>query len=452
METKTQLFVLIIVAVFFIAILATSRTSLLTGIDVDLSGIMPNWEQYWENFVAIQVNSSVQEVSVNLTFGKHKSEVCEQAIYLTDGNQSLVYNLSDKKHDEKKFCDSAVVKWKNKIYDETLKKPRMTVYYLYFGPVKQMPTTIPIVPIGGTPVSVYVESNETVKSYITDSQNNPIEANITFYSEEWANLTWSTDMNQSMPYGMFDVNMSIGDMYVELDDAIITNDTITLIKIDNLDLNSTGSENLTWTKLFSFSPMVDFIAGIIKTTATGEQLWKCINWSSGNCDNWTFIQNLTSEEIYNITITPTDPVFGETIQTNITNLTTPLGEPINVSGIIKTKITFSKYTYQDVSDDTLFLLMYPNNSNQEITVMAFPNKTYTYESSELKQNDIFNMIDLWGAHINYIEAEIVPIEPQLIPFEGHALYHSQEGFPMNRNSYTNNTYELVRIFNFALLK
>jgi len=467
METKTQVLILIIIAALAIAIVATSRTSLLTVIDVDLSGIMPEWEQYWENFVAVQINSSVKEISVNLTFGKYKSEVCEKAVYLTNGDQSLDYNISDESYDEENFCTSTIVKWENKIYDSILlKKPRMIVYFLYFGPIKPMPSIIPVIQSDGETVNI--EPNETlepienitiIKPYLVDARYNNISTNISFAHE--GETVWTSDSEQQMPTGIYDIKIIASDITIELVNTDVLPETTTLLYFDKPPVEAYSIENLSFVKLFAIEPLTNFSYGNITTISVGDTLWKCQNWNFSNrsCDeNWILIQNLTNYVEYTVDISVPAPAWGETIMTfqNITNdtLTEDLiltNETINTIGIVKTKITSSNLTFSDKTDDTLYLFVDTVDNMSGITVILFPNKLYQFNDQKISQEELFSTVNLFQSHINYIDMEIVPIKPQLIPWGSFAYYQSQVGFVIMPNSYTNNTYELVNLKEISVI-
>jgi len=468
---RVTLVILLVVLAMLLFVYISTSTSLLTAIDVNLTGIAPDWNKRWENFVAIQVNSSVKEVKVTLNMGKHRMQDCSQSIFLTDGTEVLEYELAEEFHIDD-LCSEAVVKWKNKIYKEKPEEPIETkTYYLYFGPLLQVPVITPVTIIeeGGIPVIVNVQGITEEFSgkvtvfvgvpVVTDVNGEVIESNTSLSQEDV--VVWTTDSEGDiLPEGAYNAEIDIPDFAINLKNVIIPPETKTILHFDQPLIDISSPENTSWKRLFAIDIPLEFNSGKMETVAVGTQLWKCVDWNFTNrsCDGeWTFEDELTAGEDYKIKLKPGDPAWGEAVEnitneTNVTNETLvvnfTIGETARIEGYIKTVMVSSNLTSEQDNGKVYFMVRPIENPENEIAVMVFPLKTYTFGERSLSNMEVFSLANLFHKN-NYIEADVVRIEPQLIPWIGFGFYQSQEGFTMYPDSYTNETFEIVDIVSFT---
>ncbi len=83
------------------------------------------------------------------------------------------------------------------------------------------------------------------------------------------------------------------------------------IKIDEIKNQETK-----WEERYAIDASnLNFTNAIVRITAQGDKLWKCVNWNitSRVCidNSWTFVQETIPGQVYFLNLTPGDPAFGE---------------------------------------------------------------------------------------------------------------------------------------------
>ncbi len=107
-------------------------------------------------------------------------------------------------------------------------------------------------------------------------------------------------------------NTSVPIQSIEFKDIDATSDVNAVIGIDDVPEANTG-----YVEVYAIDPTeLNFTEATVTVTATGSALYKCASWDFENqtCTdgNWTFVQEITPGQPYEVTLTASDPAYGET--------------------------------------------------------------------------------------------------------------------------------------------
>jgi len=170
---------------------------------------------------------------------------------------------------------------------------------------------------------VYPENytNETliINETILDSSGNPINAIIEFIDSSSGETDYNTTSGNTtnISSGTYNIKVTLENNTIQTITFIGANIYGNITDIFEID-DSPPQGN--WSRLYAINPLLNYpymqIEITSNTTATGNALYKCANWSfaNQNCtdDNWIFYGALNYGQTYTFSFLSGDPGFGET--------------------------------------------------------------------------------------------------------------------------------------------